>query len=218
MKYLFSRFFSALSCLALALPAFALIDVQPQVARVGSTPITVDVTNNGERDEYVSIALSRLLNPGVELADERLEPITLVSQPRLFAYPFKLMLGPGQSKTIIVKPLERVEQEQVYRLDVTPVLNPLAPQQPTVVGKVAVNLAFSALVRHLPSQQTAHVQVTCEAGGARFIATGNTRSQVKGVSVNGQPSEPFNVYPGVPIVIKGASILIPEHPGCSGTR
>lgn len=202
------------SWLAVASPAFALIDVQPKITEVRERPMTVEIANHGDRPEYISISLSHLSNPGVELAEERLEPITQAQRPKLYATPFRLELAPGQSKTVTLRPLEPVQQEQVYRLDIKPVMNLLDPKQANIAGHVVINLAFSALVRQLPPRQVSALEVRCEVGGARFIATGNTRYLVENTRVDGTLSEPFNVYPGVPLRVEGAKIQTPGHPPC----
>ena len=201
--------------LALASPASALINVTPSVTEVWDKPVTLDISNDGDRPEFVSISLSRLLNPGVEFADERMEAIVQVTQPKLYATPFKLMLAPGQSKTITIKPLLPVAEEQVYRIDIKPVVNLIDPKLSSVAGNVVVNLAYSSLVRHLPEKETSTLTVKCEADGARFFASGTTRVHVKDVTVDGKPSESFNVYPGVPILVKGTKIKVPQQAGCS---
>lgn len=218
MKRLAHLVFCVGCCLAPLSPAFALINIRPMVTEVRDKPVTVTISNIGERPEYVSIALLRLHNPGVEQGDERLESIAQTAQPILFVSPFKLQLAPGQSKKITLKPLKNVEQEQVYRLDIKPVVSLLDPKLTVMSGNVAVNLAFSALVRQMPLQQTSTLTVKCEAQGGRFFATGNTRSHVPGVTVDGNAIEPFNVYPGVPLLLKGTRITVPDQPGCLGAR
>lgn len=200
--------------LVLASPASALINVTPAVTEVSDKPVTLDISNDGERPEFVSISLSRLFNPGVEFEDERLESIVQVTQPKLYATPFKLMLGPGQSKKITIKPLVSIEEEQVYRLEVKPVVNLIDPKHTSVAGNVVVNLAFSSLIRHMPQKETSTLTVKCEADGARFYASGTTRFAVKDVTVDGKPSESFNVYPGVPLLVKGTKIKVPQQAGC----
>ena len=200
--------------LVLASPASALINVTPAVTEVRDKPVTLDISNKGERPEFVSISLSRLFNPGVEFADERLESIVQVTQPKLYATPFKLMLGPGQSKKITIKPLVSIEEEQVYRLEVKPVVNLIDPKLSSVAGNVVVNLAFSSLIRHMPQKETSKLTVKCEADGARFFASGTTRVQVKDVTIDGKPGESFNVYPGVPLFVKGTKIKVPQQAGC----
>ena len=200
--------------LALASPASALINVTPSVTEVWDKPVTLDISNDGDRPEFVSISLSRLLNPGVEFADERMEAIVQVTQPKLYATPFKLMLAPGQSKKIIIKPLVPIEEEQVYRLEIKPVVSLIDPKLTSVAGNVVVNLAYSSLVRHMPQKETTKLTVKCEADGARFYASGTTRFAVKDVTVDGKPSESFNVYPGVPLLVKGSKIKVPKQVGC----
>lgn len=200
--------------LGLVSPASALINVSPPVTEVGNKPVSLEISNDGDRPEFVSISLSRLLNPGVEFADERLESIVEVTQPKLYATPFKLMLAPGQTKKITIKPLLPVEVEQVYRLDIKPVVNLIDPKLRSVAGTVVVNLAYSSLVRHLPEKETSTFTVKCEIGGARFIASGTIRARVRDVTVDGKPIEPFNVYPGVPLLVKGVKIMIPQQRGC----
>lgn len=198
----------------LASPASALINVSPSVIDVSDKPVTFNISNQGNRPEFVSISLARLLNPGVEFADELLESILQVTQPKLYATPFKLMLAPGQSKKITVKPLVPVDEEQIYRLDVKPVVSLVDPKLTSVAGNVVVNLAYSSLVRYLPNKVTSTLTVKCEADGARFYASGTTRFVVKGVTVEGKPIDSFNVYPGVPLMIKGKNIKIPQQGGC----
>lgn len=203
-----------LACAAIPAPAFALIDISPKEIVVQDKPTTVRIINNGERPEYVSINLSRLLNPGVEVDSEKLESITLVSKPALYAFPFRITLAPGQSKTITLKPLEAVEREQVYRLDVTPVISLKETEHRATSGNVLINLSFSGLVRQLPSDETSHLSVVCKGSRALLTASGNVRYPVKGVRVDGATVEPFNVYPGEPKSLKGKSISIPGQPSC----
>lgn len=200
--------------LVLASPASAVIRVSPSVIEVSSKPVTFNISNDGERPEFVSISLSRLFNPGVEFADERLESIVQVTQPKLYATPFKLMLAPRQSKKITINPLVPIEEEQVYRLEIKPVVNLIDPKLSSVAGNVVVNLAYSSLVRHMPQKETSTLTVKCEADGARFYASGTTRFEVKDVTVDGKASEPFNVYPGVPLLVKGTKIKVPQQAGC----
>lgn len=202
------------SCLAMPVPAFALIDLLPKEIVVRDKPAVVRIVNKGERAEYVSIALARLLNPGVDLESERLESVTLAHKPMLYAYPFRITLAPGQSKTITLKPLEAVERERVYRLDVQPVIDLKETEQQATSGNVLINIGFSGLVRQLPAVEKAELAVTCEASGARLSASGNVRYPVKGAKVDGRPMDPFNVYPDEPKFLQGKSIEIPGQPAC----
>ena len=200
--------------LIFASPASALINVSPSVIDVRDKPVTFDISNQSDRPEFVSISLARLFNPGVEFEDERLEAIVQVTQPKIYATPFKLMLAPGQSKKITLNPLVPVDEEQVYRLDIKPVVNLVDPKLSSVAGNVVVNLAYSSLVRYLPYNETSTLEVKCEAQGARFFASGTTRFEVKDVTIDGKSIDSFNVYPGVPLLMKGKRIKVPQQAGC----
>lgn len=209
-----SRLLSLLLAPWLAAPALAHIDVAPKLAVVQGKPASVQIVNQGDRTEYVSIALSRLLNPGVAIEQERLEPVAQMEQPALYVYPFKLSLGPGQSKAITLKPLADVQQEQVYRLDIKPVVNQLDRGGAGTSGNVVVALAFSTLVRLLPQSETSTLSLRCEPDGARLAASGNVRYQVKDAVADGRSVDAFHVYPGTPILLKGRAIQVPGQPSC----
>ncbi|KVA28916.1 hypothetical protein WI44_23445 [Burkholderia cepacia] len=194
--------------------SLAAIDVLPKEVEIDKDTTVVQLVNNGMRPEYVNISLSRLLNPGVPLADEKVEPIVNASKPSLYAYPFKLSLAPGQTKKIVLKPLRSVEVETVYRLNVTPVIEASTEGEQKTAGNIIVNLGFSVLVRQLPASGRAKLSVTCDASGAHLTATGNVRYRVKGAEVDGRKLDNFNVYPGVPQALPGHVVEIPEHSAC----
>lgn len=207
----------AMVCVAggfLAGSSFAAIDVMPKEVEINTGGTTVQLVNNGTRSEYVNVSLSRLLNPGVPLADEKVEPVTDDSKPALYAYPFKLSLAPGQTKNIVLKPLRSVETETVYRLDVRPVIAASTEKEHLTTGNIIVNLGFRALVRQLPASERAKLSVACDASGAQLTATGNVRYRVEGAKVDGRKIDKFNVYPGVPRPLTGHVVEIPGHAVC----
>jgi len=214
----FSRLFSWLAQAVVwivPVTAVASIDLIPKEVVITSDPVSVQVVNNGVHPEYVSISLSRLLNPGVPLDDERLEPIGEAAQPTLYAYPFRMSLAPGQTKSITLKPLRPVETETVFRLKVRPEVKLLESGQKKSANVVA-KLGFSGLVRQLPARIQDGLSVACEATGATLTASGNVRHRVEGVKVDGRDIESFNVYPGVPHFVPGHVVEIPGHPVCHG--
>lgn len=66
---------SALLALLCSAPASALIDVYPKEIEVRDEAVQVTVSNQGDRPEYVSVSLSRLLNPGVPLRVKSWSPL-----------------------------------------------------------------------------------------------------------------------------------------------
>lgn len=218
MKWRVSGFLlAAMMAAGMSGSAFAAIDVMPKEIEVDTGPTTVQIVNNGDRPEYVTISLARLLNPGVPLKEEELEPVGNAVKPSLYAYPFKLTLAPGQTKTIKLKPTQSVETEMVYRLNVKPVIRVLAEERQKASGNIVVSLGFSALVRQLPATERKALSVTCDAYGARLTATGNVRYAVKDATVDGRVVEKFNVYPGVPRPLQGHLVEIPGQPACRGS-
>nr|WP_208457413.1 MULTISPECIES: hypothetical protein [Burkholderia cepacia complex] len=218
MKLLSSVFFGvcAAACLSMSTPSLAAIDLMPKEVQVDAKATAVQVVNNSDRPEYVSISLSRLLNPGVPLEDEWLEPVGESTHPSIYAYPFRMTLSPGQTKTITLKPLRAVETETVYRLDVKPVVKVLAAEKKAATANIVVNLGFSGLVRQLPEKERRTLSVTCEANGARVTATGTVRYPVTGAEADGHKLDDFNVYPGVSLPVPGRVVKIPGHPVCDG--
>jgi hypothetical protein len=214
LRSVFGRFVAMMGGLAITASAHAAIDLMPKELVIRDRTETVQIVNRGERTEYVSISLSRLLNPGVDPADEKLEPIGDAIQPALYASPFRVTLAPGQTKVITLKPLRAVDTETVYRLDVRPVVKVLGEDQARAAGSVVVNLAFKGLVRQLPDREREAVEVTCDEHGARFTATGNVRHKVSGAIVDGHEREDFNVYPGTPQSLKGTVVELPEQRTC----
>ena len=189
---------SALLALLCSAPASALIDVYPKEIEVRDEAVQVTVSNQGDRPEYVSVSLSRLLNPGVPLRDEKLEPIGQTTAPTLYAAPFQMSLSPGQSKRIALKPLDGVKVEQVYRLVVKPEVGKMETGRQQMAGMVVVNIAYSALVRQVPEDRESAIQVECVAEGARITATGTVRHRIERAQVDGREIDAFNVYPGTP--------------------
>ncbi|MCA8252716.1 hypothetical protein LGM89_05540 [Burkholderia sp. AU31624] len=196
--------------------AAATIDVFPKEIVLDSGTTNVQIINNGDRPEYVTISLSRLLNPGVPLKDEKREPVGEEAQPTLIAFPFKLSLAPGQTKNIVVKPLQAVQNETVYRLDVHPSIKVMTQGEQKTAGTIVINMGFSTLVRQMPGSERAKLSVECDAHGARLTATGTVRYAVNGAKVDGKVTDPFNVYPGVPQTLQGRVVEIPEQQACRG--
>ncbi|WP_253185490.1 hypothetical protein [Burkholderia plantarii] len=196
--------------------ADAAIDVIPKVAEVTGNVEQLKIINRGHDVEYVSISLSRLVNPGVPLEEERLEPISDAERPALYAYPFRLTLAPGQTKSVSLQPLTVVGREMVYRLHVKPEVKLSSGVRRGIEGGVVVKLGFSILIRQLPKEPQKKISIECDSSGAKFIATGNVRYRVRGVKVEGKTRPDFNVYPGTPIHQGGQSIQIPGFGACEG--
>jgi hypothetical protein len=196
-------------------PVLGAIDLIPKEAVVRDKTVFAHVINNGTHPEYVEVSLSRLLNPGVPLKEEKLEDVGNSANPALYAFPFRFSLAPGQTKTIALKPLSAVASETVYRLNVTPVISMQGERVTAATGSVVISMAFSGIVRQMPKDEHDALSVVCDTpGAARLIATGTVRYTVKNATVDGHPIDEFNVYPGVPLPLRGRVVNIPHQPTC----
>ena len=81
-------------------------------------------------------------------------------------------------------------------------------------GVVAVNIAYSALVRQVPENRESAIKVECVAEGARVVATGSVRHRVENARVDGREVNAFNVYPGTPRLLRGTRVMVPGGPAC----
>lgn len=176
--------------------AQALIDISPKEAEIAGDTLPVAVINTGNTPEFVEIVLYQLANPGVPPEQEQLIPLGMVSQPYLYAVPFKLSLGPRQQKQVQLKVLKRPEKEMVYRLSVQPKQQATISNTPNNV--LLVGLGYLGLIRQLPSSQTVAWQHHCTADGLRLEATGTVRVAFSKLTAGSQSVEDFNVYPGTP--------------------
>lgn len=208
----------ALLLLPVSYSAWSVIDMMPKIVEVEpGVSTTVTIVNKSDHMEFVSITLSRLLNPGVPYEQEQMEAVGMSRNPTLYAYPFRLSLSPGQSKKITLKPLAEVSQELVYRLEVKPITALQKGEQgEQISGGVAVNLSFSALVRQLPKSQTSELSTACNPGGVTLSASGTVRYTIKGLTTDGTAFDDFNLYPGTPKQVTGQHITLDGKALCQG--
>ncbi|MDX9668001.1 hypothetical protein QMK50_23920 [Pseudomonas sp. P5_152] len=211
-----SIYLASIICIAELLSisnAEAMIDLLPKEIEISNTPVTARIINNSERAEYVTISLFRLTNPGAPLQDEKLEPVSLMPSPALYAFPFQISLAPGQSKNITLKPVHSVQKETVYRLEVKPILRIKNTGLEKAAG-IIVNLSFSGLVRQLPVKKNDGIEIMCTATGATLTASGTLRHRVEDLIIDGNLIPPFNVYPNFPHSVPGNSVGLSKQLPC----
>ncbi|WP_152562919.1 MULTISPECIES: molecular chaperone [unclassified Serratia (in: enterobacteria)] len=184
--------------------AQALIDVSPKVVEMKDKQTVVRIINNGATPEFVNITLYQVTNPGVPPKEEQMIPVGLITEPYLYATPFKLSLGPRQEKQVQLTAMKIPEKEKVYRLAVI-------PQHQTGISDthdnvMLVSLGFKGLIRQLPSKIIATWQHRCEATRIQLEATGTVRVEFSELKVNGSTVDDVNVYPGTPYWIEALSL------------
>ena len=151
----------------------------------------------GEKDsrsqiyEFVTLELFHVPNPGDE-KEQRIKELGSADPTMVFS-PTKLVIPYGEERKIRIMPLKPVEREQVYRLRVRPGY----PEQELDKGKVRFAVGYDVLLRYLPSgKHTQGIAVSCQNNQWTLSATGNVRSELHNLVVDGRPSLPkFNVYP-----------------------
>ncbi|HEY3984598.1 hypothetical protein [Cedecea sp.] len=141
--------------------------------------------------EFVTLELYHVPNPGDE-KEERVKELG-AENPTLVFSPTKLIIPYGEERKVRIMPLQPVEREQVYRLRV----RPSYPEQALEKGKVRFAVGYDVLLRYLPSgTQTQGIALSCSHNQWVLKATGNVRSELSNLVVDGRPTLPrFNVYP-----------------------
>lgn len=141
--------------------------------------------------EFVTLELYHVPNPGDE-KEKRVKELG-TENPTLVFSPTKLIIPYGEERKVRIMPLRAVEREQVYRLRV----RPSYPEQELEKGKVRFAVGYDVLLRYLPTgTQTQGIEVSCNNNQWALKATGNVRSALSNLVVDGRPTIPrFNVYP-----------------------
>ncbi|OON42179.1 hypothetical protein BTJ39_03250 [Izhakiella australiensis] len=141
--------------------------------------------------EFVTLELYHVPNPGDE-KEKRVKELG-AENPTLVFSPTKLIIPYGQEKKVRIMPLRPVEREQVYRLRV----RPSYPEQELDKGKVRFAVGYDVLLRYLPSgTHTQGISLSCHNNQWTLTATGNVRSELSNLVVDGRPFlQRFNVYP-----------------------
>ena len=141
--------------------------------------------------EFVTLELYHVLNPGD--GKEKLIKELGAENPTLVFSPTKLIIPYGEDKKVRIMPLRPVAREQVYRLRV----RPSYPEQEQDKGKVRFAVGYDVLLRYMPSgTRTQGIALSCHGNQWTLAATGNVRSELSNLVVDGRPTLPrFNVYP-----------------------
>ncbi len=128
------------------------------------------VSNRGDDQMYVQVEVLDVLQPGTE--QEVRDAVTDLADMTLLATPKQFVLPPqGERAVRLVSLAEPAEVDQVYRLNVTPILPPLADSDSSVVRVI---VAYQLLVLVLPENPREDLVVTREANILKFENRGNS--------------------------------------------
>lgn len=147
---------------------------------------------NKQRYEFVTLELFYVPNPGD--GEERRVKVLGSADPKLVFSPTRLVVPYGEERKVRIMPLKPVDKEQVYRLRV----RPSYPEQELDKGKVRFAIGYDVLLRYLPTgEHRQGVTLSCNGRQWTLTATGNVRSELHNLVVDGRQSVgQFNVYPG----------------------
>jgi P pilus assembly chaperone PapD len=130
----------------------------------------IRVSNRSDDQMYVQVEVLNVLQPGTE--QEEREIFTDLADMTLLATPKQFVLPPQGERAIrLVALAEPAEVDQVYRVNVTPIMPPLADSQSSVVRVV---VAYQLLVLVLPENPREDLVVTREANTLKFENRGNS--------------------------------------------
>ena len=130
----------------------------------------IRVSNRGNDQMYVQVEVLDVLQPGTE--QEVREAVTNLADMTLLATPKQFVLPPqGERAVRLVALAEPADVDQVYRVNVTPILPPLADTESSVVRVV---VAYQLLVLVLPENPREDLVVSKEGNTLKFENRGNS--------------------------------------------
>ncbi|RMA81363.1 fimbrial biogenesis chaperone [Umboniibacter marinipuniceus] len=130
----------------------------------------IRVSNRGNDQMYVQVEVLDVLQPGTN--EETREAVTNLADMTLLATPKQFVLPPqGERAVRLVALAEPGEVDQVYRVNVTPILPPLADTEASVVRVV---VAYQLLVLVLPENPREDLVVTRDGNVLKFENRGNS--------------------------------------------
>jgi P pilus assembly chaperone PapD len=129
----------------------------------------IEVFNDGAERIYVSAEPFEILRPGT--AQEQRVPVTDPEASGLLVAPQKLVLAPGERRTIRIAAVgERPQQDRVYRVAIKPVAGPITANE----SALKVFVGYDALVLVRPTQLSDDVAARREGRVLRLSNVGNT--------------------------------------------
>lgn len=129
----------------------------------------VRVSNNGEDVMYIQVEAFVVQDPGSD-TEERIK-INNPQEHKLVATPNKLVVPPGGHKLVRILNLEPdSESERVYRINVTPIVAPLAEE----TSQLKIVVAYQILTIVQPNDPHSKLEVTRTGNSISFANVGNT--------------------------------------------
>ena len=146
------------------------IDKSIVTFRAGEPPRQdVRVSNTSDDVIYVQVEAFMVENPGQE-NEERI-PVTNPQEQKLVATPNKLVIPAGGHKLVRILNLDqRSASERIYRINVTPIVAPLAEE----TSQLKIVVAYQILAIVQPADPHSKLEVARTGNRISFTNQGNT--------------------------------------------
>lgn len=129
----------------------------------------VRVTNSSEDVMYIQVDAFAVQDPGTD-NEERIK-ITNPQDHKLVATPNKLVIPAGGHKLVRILNLDpKTEEERIYRINVTPIVAPLAEE----TSQLKIVVAYQILAIVQPQEPRSRLEVTRTGKTISFANHGNT--------------------------------------------
>jgi len=127
------------------------------------------VINNGDQVGYVNIEVFEVRNPGTN--EEELVKVTDPKEMKLIATPSKLIVPAKSQKMVRLINTVAAGDERIYRINVTPVLPPLADPKGSMVRVV---VAYQILLMIDAVEPVQNLDISRTGKTLRVVNKGNT--------------------------------------------
>lgn len=133
----------------------------------------IEVFNDGPERMYVAADLFEIRNPGT--AQEQRVPATDPEASGLLITPQKLVLAPGERRTVRVAAVgDRPPKDRVFRVAIKPVAGPLSAEQ----SALKVFVGYDALVLLRPAQFIGNLAAERSGKTLTLVNGGNTSQEL----------------------------------------
>lgn len=172
----------------------------------------IKVRNEGDTPLYLAMTLAKVSNPG-NMPEQKVF-LGNLAHPGMLATPEKLALGPNQSREIHLTSLAEPEQEELYRLYITPVtaLSVTDAPKEKISAPMSFSIGYGVMVRHMPDpeRQKAGWSWRCEGQQIALTNTGNVRVRLSDIQLQpgGLQRQAVGLFPGVPHYFKARRITM----------
>lgn len=183
--------------------SFSAIDVFPKILEIKQETGYLSIVNKGKKNEYISVEIFKITNPGNDYTKENHINVKHDEDPSIIYSPFKLVLRPNQTKKIKIKTIKTIKTEEVYRVNIKPIVNASL----NFSSGIVINIGFSTIVFVYPNNREKKFTFTCGRKYDTAKNLGNTHVSAYSIDIKNK-SEIRKIYPNQEISFNHGSVLI----------